>query len=153
MNKDTTPSCGVEDYEKTWDQFYDAANLRATYSFMSSSSSSSYFSGRSGGLSEIDPGNWTSRSGYSDNTAVSSVLSNLSVDNLPGMLEFRVCEMMISLRSSLSCLFDDSLLESRVLQECIDNIEDVSNTRLDATQRIIDLELQLQDLEGKEYLI
>ena len=34
MNKNTAPACGVADYEQTWEQFYDAANLRATYSFM-----------------------------------------------------------------------------------------------------------------------
>ena len=36
LNKNINPSCGVEDYQKTWDNFYDAANLRETYNFMAS---------------------------------------------------------------------------------------------------------------------
>merc|ERR1712106_862367 len=43
LNKDTTPSCGVADFVKTWDEYYEAANLRETYKFLSSAS----YSGRS----------------------------------------------------------------------------------------------------------
>ena len=152
LNKDTVPSCGIDDYVQTWDDFYDAANLRATYSFMSDSPTS-YFSGRSGGRNEIDPRNISKlngRSGYGSNNGL-SIVDNLRVETLPAMMEFRVCEMTINLRGALSCLKDDSLLESRILQECIDNIEETSNTRLDVTQRIIDIELELSNLEGKEY--
>merc|ERR1711892_970868 len=46
LNKDTTPSCGVADFVKTWDEYYEAANLRETYKFLLSASTSSY-SGRS----------------------------------------------------------------------------------------------------------
>lgn len=147
------PSCGIDEYVQTWDEFYDAANLRATYSFMSGAPPS-YFSGRSGGLNEIDPRNITKqiaqRSGYGSSNEL-SIVDNLRVETLPAMMEFRVCEMTINLRGALSCLKDDSLLESRILQECIDNIEETSNTRLDVTQRIIDIELELSNLEGKEY--
>merc|ERR1711892_1656793 len=41
LDKDTSPSCGVDDFVKTWDEYYEAANLRETYRFLSSSSSSS----------------------------------------------------------------------------------------------------------------
>ena len=81
----------------------------------------------------------------------SGILINLNVDNLPTIMELRVCEMAMNLRSSLSCLFDNSLTNSRILQECINNIEDVSNSRLEVTQKIIDIELELAKLEEKEY--
>ena len=41
--------------------------------------------------------------------------------------------------------------EGRVLQDCIDNIERVSTVRLEVTQKIIDINLQLDNLENKEY--
>ena len=41
--------------------------------------------------------------------------------------------------------------ESRVLQDCIDNIERVSTVRLEVTQKVIDITLQLDNLENKEY--
>ena len=36
-------------------------------------------------------------------------------------------------------------------QECINNIEDVSNSRLEVTQKMVDIELELTKLEEKEY--
>jgi len=89
-------------------------------------------------------------SGSSSSTG-SGILLNLNVNNLPTIMELRVCEMAMNLRSSLSCLYDDTLTTSRILQECINNIEDVSNSRLEVTQKIIDIELELESLEGKEY--
>lgn len=179
LNKNINPSCGVEDYQKTWDNFYDAANLRETYNFMASGTQATYnFAGRQGGLLEVDPGNITynqatwnpiydsysspqdqaeARDGYggtstsSSSTVNSRILDNLSVDNFPTVMEFRVCKMSSQLRSSLSCLFDDSLADSRILQECINNIEDVSNSRLEVTQKMVDIELELTKLEEKEY--
>ena len=70
MNKNTAPACGVADYEQTWEQFYDAANLRATYSFMQGAGAgyqgAGYqgFTGRAGlgsaALQEIQPpANWS----------------------------------------------------------------------------------------------
>ena len=70
MNKNTAPACGVADYEQTWEQFYDAANLRATYSFMQGAgyegAGAGYqgFTGRAGlgsaALQEIQPpANWS----------------------------------------------------------------------------------------------
>ena len=76
---------------------------------------------------------------------------SLTVETLPPVMEFRVCEMTSSLRNSLSCITDDTLEEGRVLQDCIDNIEQVSNVRLEVTQKIIDLSLSLDNLESKEY--
>ena len=72
------------------------------------------------------------------------------MDTLPPVMEFRVCEFTSKLKSSLSCVFDSSLAESRVLEECIDNIMDVSAVRLDVTQKIIDISRELEDLESKE---
>ena len=66
-------------------------------------------------------------------------------------MEYRVCELTTSLKTSLSCLTDDTLQEGRVLQDCIDNIERVSTVRLDVTQKIIDITLELDSLESKEY--
>ena len=49
LNKNTAPACGVADYEQTWEQFYDAANLRATYSFMQGAGAGYQgFTGRTG---------------------------------------------------------------------------------------------------------
>ena len=56
-------------------------------------------------------------------------------------------------RSSLSCLSDSTLTESRVLAQCIDNIEEVAATRLEVTQRIIDIELELAQLEEREHAL
>ena len=78
------------------------------------------------------------------------MLDLLTVDTLPPVMEFRVCEFTTKLKSSLSCLFDSSLAESRVLDECIDNIMEVSSDRLDVTQKIIDIKRELEDLESKE---
>ena len=138
------------------------------------SGTNSYGVGRRGALEEIDPVNITKRinwnpvydneipdygsrsdsspysSGSSSSTG-SGILLNLNVNNLPTIMELRVCEMAMNLRSSLSCLYDDTLTTSRILQECINNIEDVSNSRLEVTQKIIDIELELASLEGKEY--
>ena len=127
------------------------------------SGTNSYGVGRRGALEEIDPVNITKRinwnpvydneipdygsrsdsspysSGSSSSTG-SGILLNLNVNNLPTIMELRVCEMAMNLRSSLSCLYDDTLTTSRILQECINNIEDVSNSRLEITQKIIDIE-------------
>ena len=78
------------------------------------------------------------------------MLELLTVDTLPPVMEFRVCEFTTKLKSSLSCVFDPSLAESRVLEECIDNIMAVSTVRLDVTQKIIDIKRELEDLENKE---
>ena len=138
------------------------------------SGTNSYGLGRRGALEEIDPVNITKRINWnpvynndipdygsrSDSSSYSSgsssniesgILLNLNVNNLPTIMELRVCEMAMNLRSSLSCLYDDTLTTSRILQECINNIEDVSNSRLEVTQKIIDIELELASLEGKEY--
>lgn len=138
------------------------------------SGTNSYGVGRRGALEEIDPVNITKRINWnpvynndipdygsrSDSSSYSSgssssfgsgILLNLNVNNLPTIMELRVCEMAMNLRSSLSCLYDDTLTTSRILQECINNIEDVSNSRLEVTQKIIDIELELASLEGKEY--
>ena len=138
------------------------------------SGTNSYGLGRRGALEEIDPVNITKRinwnpvydndipdygsrsdsSSYSSGSSSSTgsgILLNLNVNNLPTIMELRVCEMAMNLRSSLSCLYDDTLTTSRILQECINNIEDVSNSRLEVTQKIIDIELELASLEGKEY--
>ena len=173
----TSPSCGVSEFEQTWASFYDAANLRETYRFLGSgarqqpSSLYSGYSARSGlasdGLQEVQPpGNLTSNwspvlssasaredRDYSGASQVpsTSALSGLSVATLPVMMELRVCEMVMGLRSSLGCLMDPGLADSRTLDQCITNIEEVSTDRLGATQRIIDLELQLARLEAQEY--
>ena len=163
VEKDTSPSCGVDDYVNTWNDFYDAANLKETYNFLSSHGQAS-FTGRQG-LQEISPGNLTQRPSAwspleltdsirrSGNAYGSSggVIRSLTVDTIPAVMEFRLCEMTSSLRSSLSCLADSSLEESRVLEDCIDNIEQVSSVRLDVTQKIIDITLELDGLEGREY--
>ena len=138
------------------------------------SGTNSHGLGRRGALEEIDPVNITKRINWnpvyknnipdygsrSDSSSYSSgssssigsgILLNLNVNNLPTIMELRVCEMAMNLRSSLSCLYDDTLTTSRILQECINNIEDVSNSRLEVTQKIIDIELELASLEGKEY--
>ena len=155
----------------TWEDFYDAVNLRETYNF-NSGGSIGYGIGRIGALEEINPVNISKRIDWnpvyndildygsrSDSNSYSSesspgsssgILINLNVDNLPTIMELRVCEMAMNLRSSLSCLFDNSLTNSRILQECINNIEDVSNSRLEVTQKIIDIELELAKLEEKE---
>ena len=155
----------------TWKDFYDAANLRETYNF--NKGSNSYGIGRVGALEEIntmniskrinwnpvyddilDYGSRSDSNSYSPESSSSSssgILVNLNVNNLPAIMELRVCEMAMNLRSSLSCLFDNSLTNSRILQECINNIEDVSNSRLEVTQKIIDIELELAKLEEKEY--
>ena len=78
------------------------------------------------------------------------MLDLLTVDTLPPIMEFRVCEFASKLKSSLSCVFDSSLAESRVLEECIDNIMAVSTVRLDVTQKFINIKRELEDLEGKE---
>ena len=101
-----------------------------------------------------DYGSRSDSSSYSSGSSSnieSGILLNLNVNNLPTIMELRVCEMAMNLRSSLSCLYDDTLTTSRILQECINNIEDVSNSRLEVTQKIIDIELELASLEGKEY--
>ena len=69
VDKDTRPGCGVEDYVNTWNDFYDAANLKETYNFLSpQSASASYgqasFAGRQG-LREISPANLTDRAAWS----------------------------------------------------------------------------------------
>ena len=181
----------MDDFVKTWDEYYEAANLRETYKFLassSSSSSSSYSSsssislpangystplGRIGAASEQNNSSYTrfKRSpvwkplgsqaehsytfpdqsqdrSYSSSQA--SMLELLTVDTLPPVMEFRVCEFTTKLKSSLSCVFDSSLAESRVLEECIDNIMAVSTVRLDVTQKIIDIKRELEDLENKE---
>ena len=153
VDKDTSPSCGVDDYVNTWNDFYDAANLKETYNFLSYGQAS--FAGRQG-LQEISPGNFTNRvwspveRSYSVPTNT-DVIRSLTVQTIPPVMELRVCEMTSKLRSSLSCLTDDTLAEGRVLQNCIDNIEQVSNVRLDVTQKIIDISLELDHLESKEH--
>ena len=156
----------MEDYVNTWNDFYDAANLKETYNFLSPQPASpSYgqasFAGRQG-LREISPANLTNRAVWSplaedsikprsDSDPSSSVISQLTVSTLPPVMEYRVCELASSLKTSLSCLTDDTLKESRVLQDCIDNIERVSNVRLDVTQKIIDITLELDSLENREF--
>ena len=73
------------------------------------------------------------------------------MSTLPPVMEYQVCQLTNSLKSSLSCLTDDTLPEGRVLQDCIDNIERVSGVRLDVTQKIIDITLELDSLENQEY--
>ena len=172
VEKDTSPSCGVDDYVNTWNDFYDAANLKETYSFLSPSPqppSASYshgqasFAGRQG-LREISPANLTGRTAWSpladeyssdtikprsDSSSSSSVIRWLTVSTLPPVMEYQVCQLTSSLKSSLSCLTDDTLPEGRVLQDCIDNIEQVSGVRLDVTQKIIDITLELDSLESQ----
>ena len=132
VDKDTTPSCGVEDYVNTWNDFYDAANLKETYNFLSPQpASSSYgqasFAGRQG-LREISPANLTNRAAWSpladdygidtikprsdsptSTSSSGSVIRWLTVSTLPPVMEYRVCELATSLRTSLSCLTDDTL--------------------------------------------
>ena len=73
------------------------------------------------------------------------------MSTVPAVMELRVCEMVMGLRSSLGCLMDQGLVDSRTLDQCITNIEEVSVTRLEATQHIIDLEVELARLEEQEY--
>ena len=132
VDKDTTPSCGVEDYVNTWNDFYDAANLKETYNFLSPQpASSSYgqlsFAGRQG-LREISPANLTNRAAWSpladdygidtikprsdsptSTSSSGSVIRWLTVSTLPPVMEYRVCELATGLRTSLSCLTDDTL--------------------------------------------
>ena len=118
----------MEDYVNTWNDFYDAANLKETYNFLSPQpASSSYgqasFAGRQG-LREISPANLTNRAAWSpladdyridtikprsDSSPSSSVVRWLTVSTLPPVMEYRVCELATGLRSSLSCLTDDTL--------------------------------------------
>ena len=42
-----------------------------------------------------------------------SLLDQLTVETLPAVMEFRVCEFTTKLRDSLSCLLDPSLAPSR----------------------------------------
>ena len=164
----------MDDYVNTWNDFYDAANLKETYSFLSPSPqplSASYgqasFAGRQG-LREISPANLTGRTAWSpledeyridtikprsdsSPSSSSSVIRWLTVSTLPPVMEYQVCQLTSSLKSSLSCLTDDTLPEGRVLQDCIDNIERVSGVRLDVTQKIIDITLELDSLENQEY--
>ena len=173
----TSPSCGVSEFEQTWASFYDAANLRDTYRFLGSgtrqphSSLVSGYSGRSGpasdALQEVQPpGNLTANwspvlssasaredrdySGASE-VHTTSALAGLTVATVPVVMELRVCEMVMGLRGALGCLMDPGLADSRTLDQCITNIEEVSIDRLGATQHIIDLELQLASLEAQEY--
>ena len=76
-----------------------------------------------------------------------SVITNLRMELFQALLH------MGPPRSSLSCLADSTLTESRVLAQCIDNIEEVAATRLEVTQRIIDIELELAQLEEREYAL
>ena len=76
-----------------------------------------------------------------------SVITNLRMELFQALLH------MVPPRSSLSCLADSTLTESRVLAQCIDNIEEVAATRLEVTQRIIDIELELAQLEEREYAL
>ena len=73
------------------------------------------------------------------------MITNLRMELFQALLH------MVPPRSSLSCLADSTLTESRVLAQCIDNIEEVAATRLEVTQRIIDIELELAQLEEREY--
>jgi len=184
LDKDTSPSCGVKDFVKTWDEYYEAANLMETYKFLSSSSSLNSYLGpadRTGRTS--NPTNtsetryrrspiWTplqdnwippalnnleeaysvsiSSQERSYSSSQTSMLDLLTVETLPPVMEFRVCEFTTKLKSSLSCLFDSSLAESRVLDECITNIMEVSSVRLDVTQKVIDIKRELEELESKE---
>ena len=169
----TSPSCGVSEFEQTWASFYEAANLRETYSFLGSGTRQQYsgYSGRSGlasdALQELQPpanltSNWSpvliSASAREDRdyseapvVSTSSALFSLSVSTLPVVMELRVCEMVMGLRGSLGCLMDQGLADSRILDQCITNIEEVSIDRLGVTQHIIDLELELSKLESQEY--
>ena len=173
----TSPSCGVSEFEQTWASFYEAANLRETYSFLGPgtrpqhSSLHSGYSGRSGlasdALREVQPpanltSNWSpvliSASAREDRdysgapeVSTSSALLGLSVSTLPVVMELRVCEMVMGLRGALGCLMDQGLADSRILDQCITNIEEVSIDRLGVTQHIIDLELELSKLEAQEY--
>ena len=47
-----------------------------------------------------------------------SVLDQLTVETLPAVMEFRVCEFTTKLRDSLSCLLDPSLAPSRSQYSC-----------------------------------
>ena len=76
-----------------------------------------------------------------------SVITNLRMELFQALLH------MVPPRSSLSCLADSTLTESRVLAQCIDNIEEVAATRLEVTQTIIDIELELAQLEEREYAL
>ena len=165
----TTPSCGVSEFEQTWASFYDAANLRETYRFLGPGTRQhDSYSGRSGlasGLREIQPpdnlnSSWSpllasarEDRDYSPASEVSSgsALAGLTVSTVPAVMELRVCEMVMGLRSSLGCLMDQGLADSRILDQCITNIEEVSIDRLGVTQHIIDLELELSKLESQEY--
>ena len=164
----TSPSCGVSEFEQTWASFYDAANLRETYRFLGSPSLYSARSGlASGALQEVQPpDNLTSvwspvlasasareDRDYSGAPEVpgSSALAGLTVSTVPVVMELRVCEMVMGLRSALGCLMDQGLVDSRILDQCITNIEEVSIDRLGVTQHIIDLELELAKLEAQEY--
>ena len=53
-------------------------------------------------------------------------------------------------KAALSCVLDNSLPESRELEECIDNIQEVSIVRLDITEKVIDVKRKLENLEHKE---
>ena len=75
------------------------------------------------------------------------MITNLRMELFQALLH------MVPPRSSLSCLADSTLTESRVLAQCIDNIEEVAATRLEVTQRIIDIELELAQLEEREYAL
>ena len=169
---------------KTWDEYYEAANLMETYKFLSSSSSLNSYLGpadRTGrtsnptntsetryrrspiwtplqdnwippALNNLEEAYYVSISSQerSYSSSQTSMLDLLTVETLPPVMEFRVCEFTTKLKSSLSCLFDSSLAESRVLDECITNIMEVSSVRLDVTQKVIDIKRELEELESKE---
>ena len=167
LNKDTTPTCGVDDFVKTWDEYYEAANLRETYKFLSSPSFNLYSrSSNNSHIRRVRSPDWTplqqsfrqefldyhpeDRSYQEIDTKDKEIINHLNVDTLPPVMEFRVCEFTSKLKSSLSCVFDSSLAASRELDECINNIMDVSAIRLDVTQKVIDILRELEDLETKE---
>ena len=156
----------MDDFVKTWDEYYEAANLRETYKFLSSSSFNLYSrSSNNSHVRRTRSPDWTplqqsfkqefldyypeDRS-YQDTNTKDKMINILSVDTLPPVMEFRVCEFTSKLKTSLSCVFDSSLAASRELDECINNIMDVSAIRLDVTQKVIDILRELEDLETKE---
>lgn len=78
-------------------------------------------------------------------SSLDSILNRLNADTMPSVKKVRVFSFRIRLRRSLKCLLDEKVPGSIRLSEHLKHIESTSVTRLSATEKIIKLNIELEE--------
>jgi len=172
IRQNSPPTCGVDSFKRTWTQFRDVSSLRNAYSNVFRPFHS--VKRRSVDVPALEYLDWTPvlTSEYNDlyssyntssttqptiqpvyqpsidrNYKTGGVLDRLSPKSVPAYKEVRMLTFMTVVRRDLSCLLDEKVAASRQLSEHLLHIENTSIARLRITQKIIDLNVKLENMK------